>query len=211
MKKNNVKWFKSKSDLSLNLEKYLKKDNLLFITGLVGSGKSTLAKELGIKYNATVIIQDYLAWSDCYDNEECKFFVNLFQTLYPETKKYFKDNEWRKNNLTSDEKKEYRKKFDKMVIDYAKENGDRYFIYEGSDIFCTTDVTMFDKKPMIIKRTSALLSFVRNYKRGNNKDSKFKEKLAYLKRMSWEFKRFYINDLPRLNEFINKIDSNNNK
>ncbi len=46
-----------------------------------------------------MIIQDYLAWSDCYNCEECTFFVNLFQEIYPETIEYFKNNEWRKNNF----------------------------------------------------------------------------------------------------------------
>lgn len=119
-----VNWIKSKKDIVFNLDKYQKEKNLLFITGLVGSGKSTLAKKLGEKYNATVIIQDYLAWSDCYNNE-CTYFVDLFQRKYPETKEYFKNNEWRKNNLTNKQKDSYRKKFDKMVIDYAKENKEK--------------------------------------------------------------------------------------
>lgn len=99
-----VKWLISKRDIEHNLESYRYENNILFITGLVGSGKSTLAKKLGKKYNATVIIQDYLAWSDCYNCDECTFFVNLFQKKYPETKEYFKNNEWRKNNLSDAQK-----------------------------------------------------------------------------------------------------------
>lgn len=201
-----VKWLKSKEDIKYNIKKYQKEDNILFITGLVGSGKSTLARELGKKYNATVIIQDFLAWSDFNNTEECTFFVNLFQKLYPETKNYFENNEWRKNNLTSEEKNKYRRKFDKMVIDYANENKDRLFIYEGSDLFCKSDINIMKNHPIIIKRTSAIKSYIRNYKRSNHNNNTTKKKLEYMKRMKYEFKRFYVKDLPKLNKFIKNLE-----
>ena len=94
----NVEWLKSNKDIQYSFEKYRNEDNILFITGLVGSGKSTLARKLGKKYNATVITQDFLAWSDLNNTKECTFFVNMFQKLYPETIDYFKNNEWRKTN-----------------------------------------------------------------------------------------------------------------
>jgi adenylate kinase family enzyme len=205
--KNNlyVRWLKSKKDIQYNFEKYRNEDNILFITGLVGSGKSTLARELGKKYNATVIIQDFLAWSDLIDSKECAFFVDMFQKLYPETKNYFKNNEWRKNNLTSEEKNDYRVRFDKMVVDYANENKDRLFIYEGSDLFCKSDINIMSNHPIIIKRTSAIKSYIRNYKRSNHNNT-FKKKLEYLKRMKYEFKRFYVQDLPKLNKFIKYLN-----
>ncbi len=207
IKKNNVKWLKSKKDIEYNLKSYKYKTNILFITGLVGSGKSTLASKLGKQYNATVIIQDYLAWSDCYDNKECKFFVSLFQDLYPETEEYFKNNEWRKDNLTHKQKDDYRKKFDKMVVDYIEKNKDKNFIYEGSDLFCKSDIKLLIDKPIIIKRTSALTSFIRSFKRANNGNDTLKKKLNYLRRMKWEFNRFYIQDLPRLNKFIVTLEN----
>lgn len=200
-----IRWLKSKNDLKFNVEKYRKEDNILFITGLVGSGKSTLARKLGKEYNATVIIQDYLAWSDCYNDDTCTYFVNLFQNLYPETKKYFLNNEWRKNMLTPEEKDAYRQKFDKMVINYAKENKNQLFIYEGSDLFCKSDISILKNRPIIIKRTSAIKSYIRSFKRGY-KSKNFKELFCYLKRMKHEFKRFYINDLPRLNNFIDNLN-----
>ena len=208
-----VKWFKSKDDITFNIEKYKNSNNILLITGLVGGGKSTLARELGKEYNATVIIQDFLAWSDFNDTKECRYFVDLFQKLYPETVLYFKNNEWRKNNLSKKEKDTYRIKFDKMIIDYAKENKDKLFIYEGSDLFCKSDINMIKDYPIIIKRTSAIKSFVRNYKRSNHNNDTLKKKLEYMKRMKYEFKRFYIQDLPKLNRFIEKLelDSKNNK
>ena len=198
----NVKWLKSNKDIQYNFEKYRNEDNILFITGLVGSGKSTLARKLGKKYNATVITQDFLAWSDLNNTKECTFFVNMFQKLYPETIDYFKNNEWRKTNLTSKEKNEYRLKFDKMIVDYVKENKDTFFIYEGSDLFCKSDINIMVDHPIIIKRTSALKSYVRNYKRSNHGNNTLKKKLDYLKRMKYEFRRFYIQDLPKLNNFI---------
>lgn len=201
-----VKWFKSKNDIEYSIEKYSNSDNILFITGLVGSGKSTLARELGKKYNATVVIQDFLAWSDFNDSEECKFFVALFQQLYPETKTYFENNEWRKNNLTPEEKNKYRRKFDKMVIDYANKNNNKLFIYEGSDLFCKSDINIIKNHPIIIKRTSAIKSYIRNYKRSNHNNNTIKKKLEYIKRMKYEFKRFYIQDLPKLNRFIKNLD-----
>lgn len=180
-----------------------KEDNILFITGLVGSGKSTLAKELEKKYSATVITQDFLAWSDHNNSQGCTFFVNLFQELHPETINYFKNNEWRKRNLTVEEKNDYIRKFDKMVVDYVKENKDGLFIYEGSDLFCKSDINMMKNYPIIIKKTSAIKSYIRDYKRSNNGDNTIKKKLKYTRRMKYdEFRRFYIQDLPKLNRFI---------
>ena len=202
----NVKWLKSNKDIQYNFEKYRNEDNILFITGLVGSGKSTLARKLGKKYNATVITQDFLAWSDLNNTKECTFFVNMFQKLYPETIDYFKNNEWRKTNLTSKEKNEYRLKFDKMIVDYVKENKDTFFIYEGSDLFCKSDINIMVDHPIIIKRTSELKSYVRNYKRSNHGNNTLKKKLDYLKRMKYEFRRFYIQDLPKLNNFIKQLN-----
>ena len=202
MKNLFVKWLKSKEDIKYNIEKYKKEDNILFITGLVGSGKSTLAKELGKKYSATVITQDFLVWSDHNNSPECTFFVNLFKKLYPDTINYFKNNEWRKKNLTIEEKNDYRRKFDKMVVDYAKENKDRLFIYEGSDLFCKSDINMKKDHPIIIKRTSAIKSYIRDYKRSNHGNNTIKKKLEYMRRMKYEFRRFYIQYLPKLNRFI---------
>lgn len=206
MSKLFVEWLKSKQDIQYNIERYKNDDNILFITGLVGSGKSTLARNLGKKYNATVIIQDFLAWSDFNNSKECTFFVNLFQKLYPETINYFKNNEWRKNNLSPEEKKAYRIKFDKMVIDYANENKDRLFIYEGSDLFCESDINIMKNHPIIIKRTSAIKSYIRSYRRSNHDNNTIKKKLEYMKRMKYEFKRFYVQDLPRLNKFIKNLE-----
>ena len=206
--KNKIKvhFFKTKEDYKHNLEDYGKKTNILLITGLVGSGKSTLARKLGKEYNATVVIQDYLAWSDCYDDETSKFFVNLFQEKYPETKEYFLNNEWRKSNLSKEEKTEYRKKFDKVIIEYALEHNDHLFIYEGSDMFCKSNPEILAKYPFIIKRTSVFRSFFQSYKRGNVGNKTLKDKLKYVKRMTYEFYRFYIKDLPKLNHFINYIE-----
>lgn len=212
IKKNiKVRWIKSKNDIIYNFEMFQKESNILFITGLVGSGKSTLAKKLGKKLNATVIIQDYLSWSDCYNNKECSYFTNLFQKLYPETKEYFKNNEWRKHNLTATQKEEYRRKFDKMIIDYARQNKNKNFIYEDSDLFCKSDISLMINKPIIIKRTSAITSFIRSYKRGKKHNNSFSEKIKYLKRMKHEFYKFYILDLPKLNNFITSLNKHNNK
>ena len=132
--------------------------------------------------------------------------MNLFQELYPETINYFKNNEWRKSNLTSEEKNMYRIKFDKMIIDYAKENKDRLFIYEGSDLFCKSDISIMKNHPIIIKRTSVIKSYIRNYKRSNHGNNTIKKKLEYMKRMKYEFRRFYVQDLPKLNGFIEKLN-----
>ena len=167
--RNKTKWLISKKDLEFNLKSFTHENNILFITGLVGSGKSTLARELGKKYSGIVIIQDFLSWSDCYNSDECLFFVDLFQRKYPETKEYFKNNVWR------------------------------------SDLFCKSDIHLFMNKPLIIKRTSAIKSFIRNFKRGNKDNKTFKKKFDYLKRMKWEFKKFYVEDLPKLNHFIINI------
>lgn len=113
-----------------------------------------------------------------------------------------------KDNLNPTQKEGYRKKFDKMVINYAKEHKTGNFIYEGSDLFCKSDINLIVKELIIIKRTGAILSFIRNFKRGDKQNNTFKKKFCYLKRMIGEFN---INDLPKLNDFIININKTNNK
>lgn len=64
--------------------------------------------------------------------------------------------------------------------------------------------------PIIIKRTSAIKSYIRNYRRSNYNNNNIKQKLAYKKRMINEFKKFYIKDLPKLNKFIKNLEINEN-
>lgn len=103
-------------------------------------------------------------------------------------------------------KNDYRRKFDKMVVDYAKENKDRLFIYEGSDLFCKSDISIMKNHPIIIKRTSAIKSYIRDYKRSNHGNNTIKKKLEYMKRMKYEFRKFYVQDLPKLNGFIERLN-----
>lgn len=98
-----------------------------------------------------------------------------------------------------------------MILNYAQENKDKNFIYEGSDLFCKSEIDLMVGRSLIIKRTSAVTSFIRNFKRGNKDNNTFKQKIDYLKRMKCEFKRFYIQDLPKLNSFINICNQNYKK
>lgn len=108
-----------------------------------------------------------------------------------------------KEKFNSRGKNDYIRKFDKMVVDYVKENKDGLFIYEGSDLFCKSDINMMKNYPIIIKKTSAIKSYIRDYKRSNNGNNTIKKKLKYMRRMKYdEFRRFYIQDLPKLNRFI---------
>lgn len=57
-------------------------------------------------------------------------------------------------------------------------------------------------EPIVITRTSAIKSYIRSFKIGNKNNNTLIKKINYLKRMKYEFIRFYIKDLPILNQFI---------
>ena len=59
---NNVGYFISKKNITINIDDFDNSNNILFITGLSGSGKSTLSKYYAIKYNATILELD------CFSN-----------------------------------------------------------------------------------------------------------------------------------------------
>ena len=82
----------------------------------------------------------------------------------------------------------------------------KIFICKGSDFFCKSDINMIKNYPIIIKRTSAIKSYIRSYKRSNYNHNTVKKKIEYMKRMKYEFKRFYIHDLPKLNKFIQNLE-----
>ncbi len=207
MKKVNL--FFSKKDLIFDFEKFSKnKQNLLIITGMVGSGKSSTAHVLSNKYNATVIIQDWLAWSDYYNSEESKLFLNLFIKKYPETENYFKTNTWRKKDeISSDKKQFYKNKFNKLVFSYAKNNPNELFIFEGSNIFKDINPKILKNYPIIIKRTSSLKSLIRRYKRDFTEEHKINltHKIKYTNMVLKQSKCFHINDRVLLNKFIDNL------
>lgn len=161
----------SRNDVYIGFEKFgcnPNQVNLCCITGLVGSGKSTLANELSKKYDAIILRQDILGWSDCYTDDLSKHIINLFLSKFPETEDYFTKKLWREIGAIDKELKLfYNIEFEKLLIEYARMHTDKLFIIEGINIFSHYKSTneIYKGLPFVIKRTSALKSLIRRIKR----------------------------------------------
>lgn len=126
----------SESDLTYNLEKWGKSENILFITGLSGSGKSTLAKQLA-KYNS------------------CSYF----KLDYAEDMMIRKYGREKFVSLTFEE---YCQKIFEFVEDKFKDT--KKVIVEGIQIL-DFDYNKLVGRPLIIKGTSMMKSTFQALKR----------------------------------------------
>ncbi|HOO68446.1 MAG TPA: hypothetical protein PLC53_03670 [Bacilli bacterium] len=203
-----INFFFSKKDLIYNLDNYNNKTNLLIITGLVGAGKSTLARKIASENNATIFIEDWFSWTECYNTKESKDMINLYIKKYPETKEMFDKFLWRKEGIISEDKRKiYRKEFDYFLINYALLNKKKNFIFEGSSIFKYVNPKDIINLPIIIKRTSIIKSIYRRYKRDIlSYDKKtVKNKISLIKEILKTMKQFYFDDRKKLLKFCKKL------
>lgn len=189
------KWL-TKPDLTFNLEQFGKTDNVLFITGLYGAGKSFTAENLAHQYQATHLRQDWLTWSHEYNSPESRFFVQLFQQKFPETRAYFANKAW--GQVSHAAMQQYRHNYDLMMLEYAQTHPEQLFIYEGSEIFKSlASLDFLPGRPLIIKRTSVRKSFL-NLKRRDRGKIGLKDSLALWR----QYRDYYLKNYRVLNRFI---------
>lgn len=207
---NKVSFIFSKKSLEYNVDKYNLNNNILYVTGLSGSGKTFLSKELSRKYNAILMELDNLG--GFYG--EYKFSDSIIHQL---TKQFLDEN----SKLDSIIKKskfielkiknfqEYSKwinKYTTFLENYAHSK-EQYFIFEGTQIFKCLKPKYFSNKPLIIVRTSALISLIRRIKRQKNLDKiKGKNKFyrKHLLKLLNDSKRLHFKDVIILNKFLNQ-------
>lgn len=154
----NENYLKNNKDLYLNVEDWKPYNkNILLITGLSGSGKSTLSRNIAIINNAILISLDkvshYIKNNDKYEishTEDELDILNKFSNKYNS-----KDYDTQFNNF-----------FD-FIFEYADKNKDKLFILEGIQIISKNMCNYIKENnlPIIIKGTSATLSFIRQIKR----------------------------------------------
>ena len=191
----------SKDNIELNLDKYNKENNILYITGLGGSGKSTIISQYAEKYNAEALEFDAIT------SALIKGLENLNRSkIHPIIIEYLETQNPNKLNGFSDENFNVEcVKFLDWFEDKVQGNGNMYVI-EGMQIFLCFEPQRFVGKPMIIMGTSVTKSMYRsvsrNYKRnGGDIVKTFKFFLKTLKRG----KIFIQNDI-QLTNLINTLN-----
>ena len=153
-------YFISKDDIYINFDKWGSKNNILYITGISGSGKTTLINKLKDEYNCEVISFDNLLMSYRKNKEYDQYIT-----------KYIKTHNVKMTTWDSDDTVYESRKFLDWFNKESKKYGDKLFIIEGFQIFDFYEGWEFKDKPIIIKGTSAIHSWIRKNKRllENNK------------------------------------------
>ncbi len=190
----------NKNDIRLNLDKWKKgEENILYVAGLSGSGKSTLGEEYAKKYNAIVCELDkfqhnrylYIRKKNNDLSEGDKIMLELFDSIYHDKVDF--------SSYSSDNfKKEIESFLLKLINKCSGQN--KLFIFEGVQIFSFFDPNYFENKPIIIKGTSALVSFSRKYKR--DKEDENIQPSDIIKLVKWYIKSEY--DLNKFEKGLNE-------
>ena len=208
MCKYKIGTFFTKKDIVFNLEDFPKESNVIFVTGLFGSGKSTMGKDLSSALGAVHLQQDWLTWSDVYNDPICDYFVEEFKNKNPETSILFENKWWHGyDHITREQKREYRRRFDRLMFETAVKSKDKIFVFEGASLYnhqYTAELMM--DKPIVIKRTGMLTSLKRMCKRDFGKVSLGgMHKLWKTHRKQWTVGR------AKLNSYILQLVKQNGK
>ena len=161
--------FMNKDDYYFDFDKFESgESNILFVTGLTGSGKSTIGRSFASKYHAEYVELDLMdpcsnLCSQSLDeikkdksNKVIYEYLSSHKSVYERLKSgKMRNDEIFLNNV----------KFISFVRSYANKHKDTKFIVEGLQLYeyCTFRKTII--KPMVIKGTSVLTSFIRKVKR----------------------------------------------
>ena len=161
--------FMNKDDYYFDFDKFESgESNILFVTGLTGSGKSTIGRSFASKYHAEYVELDLMdpcsnLCSQSLDeikkdksNKVIYEYLSSHKSVYERLKSgKMRNDEIFLNNV----------RFISFVRSYANKHKDTKFIVEGLQLYeyCTFRKTII--KPMVIKGTSVLTSFIRKVKR----------------------------------------------
>lgn len=189
--------FFSKDDLVWRKEDWGTKCPWLFITGHSGSGKSTMAKEMSKALRVQVIELDWFDRMDTVKLEETDSNYSAWK-LYMECIK--------KTGLTStatlhgEERQKYFLESWNHLAEALKRTNKRYII-EGVQVF--TLMRGLDEpytSPIIVKGTSAAVSLMRAYKRGNGRIIVSGSKVNFFACV-----RMWLGAETRCKEFMSKL------
>ena len=156
----------SGKDYEQNLDKWKPGEfNTLFITGHSGSGKSTLAEKLEKEKHAIMFELDGLDHN--YDSSN-KGILDKLKARNP-TYKYAVENKWppseKDDLIIAKEKIHLLSTVAKDLVMLCREDKEHLYIIEGIQIFQWLNPGYFKNKPLIIKGTSMIQSYLRAAKR----------------------------------------------
>ena len=199
----------SKDDIYINYQSWGKspETNLLFVTGLSGSGKTTISKEIAKSHNKIIV------WKidDIYDGNFKKYFDKVpgYKELYKKVQGIDYLNNWIDNVYGVSQKtlemlENITNEVIKFLTIYASKNFKKYkFIVEGIQIFEDCDFDLVYGKPIIIKGTSALASYIRRKLRNRKNDS-----FVSINDEIYFFIDYYINADKKLSDFTKDMWKN---
>ena len=191
----------SSDNIELNLEKFGKDFNTLYITGLGGSGKSTIIKEYAAKYKAEALEFDAVTSALIRGLENLnKNKIHPIILEYLETQKPYKLNGFDDPNFVVESVK-FLDWFENRV---ANEN--TLYILEGMQLFICFDPERFRGRPMVVMGTSVTKSMYRStlrvYKRSEGDILKtFKFFLKTLQRT-----QLFIKNDRQISNLINTLN-----
>ena len=210
---NNVGYFISKKNITINIDDFDNSNNILFITGLSGSGKSTLSKYYAIKYNATILELDCFSNfnSNKFKNSLIRKITGKFYKSQPKISDIIKKGRYMDLKLNHfNDYVYYNNKYLEYICKYCEAHPKQNFIVEGTQLFMTIDPSYFVDKSLIIIRTSAFYSFIRRL----NRQLTSKEKLhpftygkSHLRKLLNDSKRLHYRDVEKLNSFLKELGS----
>lgn len=202
--------FLEKRDTCCNLENWDEnKYNMLFITGLSGSGKTTLGIDLRKEFNCKRIELDNIAayyMRKVIETNRKEKIYNYVKDECPEAVEFFDKN---KNKYIIDNWSECIP----IIIDFLNwfvskfsSNGQLYII-NGAQIPDVYDVEYFKERPIIIKDSNALKSFIRRTGRevgGDNAIQKFKSFTHHIKMIT---RPSYIKSSIKMTKYAKTINN----
>lgn len=183
-------FLKNNEDFYYNIDKVDNGTNkVIYVTGHSGSGKSTLLKELNERYpNLIGISGDYIVVAilrnladeipDVWDLNKNKVKNKIGDIPYS----FLLSNQsWKNISLTGDKSKDFNNPeiaqyFYDFIIWLENESkkskyNNNIFAVEGLQVITVPDLNFYNDKPLIIKGTSALTSYMRKQKRDLSHDT----------------------------------------
>lgn len=153
-------------DVFINLDEWKAEPghNILYITGLSGSGKSTITQELAKKNEAIPFPLDGL---DEGIDVSGKHIIDKIKKKYPKYKKYVEavKNNTLEDEFTCDEVDKIYAEALAEALSIIEADSNNKYIVEGIQIYIYMEPDYLYNKPVIIKGTSAIQSFLRRMRR----------------------------------------------
>lgn len=208
---NKISFIFNRKNLKYNVDKFSLNNNILYVTGLSGSGKTTLAKEFSFLNNAILFELDTLGgfYGEYKDsNSIIKVLTKNFLNFNKGLDLIIRKNKFVKLKIENfNEYSRWINKYISYLEEYAYTT-QGLFVFEGTQLFKCLSPEFFNNKPLIIVRTSALVSMFRRIRRQKSID-KIKGKKHFYRKHFWKLlndsRRLHYRDVKLMNKFLNAL------